>query len=100
MSAQHTPGRWALSEDGERVITLTCPEDGGDIICEFPDADSSNVRWEANARLIASAPSLLEALQEARLQLEYLEDRWPTGTTPAVLARVKLAILKATGAGS
>ena len=29
-----------------------------------------------------------EMLQYVRLQLEYLDERYPTGTTPAVIARI------------
>jgi hypothetical protein len=62
MSAQFTPGPWTLSEDEDRIHAVNCPDDGGDIICEFPDALASNERWLVNARLIAAAPDLLEAL--------------------------------------
>jgi hypothetical protein len=33
-----------------------------------------------------------EALEEARRQLEYLDGRFPTGTTPAVIARIEAAL--------
>jgi hypothetical protein len=35
---------------------------------------------------------LIEALREARLQLEYVDGRLPTGTTPAVIARIDAAL--------
>jgi hypothetical protein len=38
---------------------------------------------------------MLAALHEARLQLEYMDERSPSGTTPAALARVNDAIAKA-----
>lgn len=42
--------------------------------------------------LCAKVPELVAALisglREAKLQLEYLDERFPTGTTPAVLARL------------
>jgi hypothetical protein len=38
---------------------------------------------------------LLGALYEARLQLIYLEERFPTGTTPAVIARLDAYLSKA-----
>jgi hypothetical protein len=53
---------------------------------------------EIDARLIAAAPDLLAALQEADLQIEYLHDKFqPTSTGVAVLTRIRAAIAKATG---
>jgi hypothetical protein len=53
---------------------------------------------EANARLIAAAPDMLETLKETVLQLQYLADKFgETGTGAAVLARVQAAIAKAEG---
>lgn len=53
----------------------------------------------ADARLIAAAPDMLEALQEARLQITYLHEKFAaTGSGNAVLARIDAAIAKATGA--
>lgn len=37
----------------------------------------------------------VEALREAKMQLEYLDGRWPTGTTPAVIARIESALKNA-----
>lgn len=65
----HTPGRWLLSDDGGHIYSdcnsgdvIVCP---GDIICLEPDADESSEMWrKANARLIAAAPEMLEALKQ------------------------------------
>lgn len=35
---------------------------------------------------------LREALQAAQLQLEYLESRWPTETTPPTIAKIERAL--------
>jgi hypothetical protein len=47
---------------------------------------------EANAAHIVKAcnafPDLVKALEEAALQLEYMQERMPTGTSAAVLARI------------
>lgn len=52
-----------------------------------------------NARLIAAAPDafaevlrLREVLREADLQLAYLDERQPTGTTPSIRARIAAAL--------
>ena len=52
MSAQHTPGPWLIEDDGEAQEIVT--EDGRYAIA-----------WTTpkNARLIAAAPELLEALK-------------------------------------
>ena len=44
----------------------------------------------------AAAPDLLAALDEARLQIEYLGEKFgETGTGNAVLARIRAALAKA-----
>ncbi len=50
-----------------------------------------------DAALAVQASAELALLREAYLQLEYLDSRHPTGTTPAVLARLR-ATLAAAGA--
>jgi hypothetical protein len=52
------------------------------------EADLFTVTQDDIRALIASWRERGEALEEARLQLEYLDGRWPTGTTPAILARI------------
>ena len=58
---EHTPGPWEFSRgyNGEFIVTVS-PDN--DII--FPDHEDDSVEWEANARLIALAPKMYEALQE------------------------------------
>lgn len=59
MSAQHTPGPWIAGDDEDSDFFLVGPE-------EFPGLVTRPVvqlHDEANARLIAAAPELLEALQ-------------------------------------
>ena len=63
MSAKHTPGPWSLSPAEDGVIEA---QDGEDFICVAvagnPEA-ACRQRDLANARLIAAAPDLLEALR-------------------------------------
>lgn len=73
----HTPGPWAVNEDGWKVESKN--EHGwindGWIVCSTHGPDA-----EHNSRLIAAAPELLEALKSALSQLEQYEaDR--TGET-------------------
>lgn len=63
-SAQHTPGPWTfhLEPDGEIHIS------GDDLhVCRLPQGYPNEA---ANARLIASAPDLLDALEYAYTQLD------------------------------
>lgn len=67
--SKHTPGPWRVSTDSRTdeegltyVSGLNIESDAGEIVgCEGIEAWKDNA--EANARLIASAPDLLEALQ-------------------------------------
>lgn len=59
---QHTPGPWRI-EDKERILS-DCPEFR--IMCSdgyIAGVDSTRAENAANARLIAAAPELLEALE-------------------------------------
>lgn len=57
-----TPGPWHIAEGG--VCAVVCPEDGANVICLEPERvmAASLAKWPENARLIAAAPDLLEAL--------------------------------------
>ena len=68
--AKHTPGPWMLTEgnrfDKEMVITTQYRLDASiGCICEMDVYFTGliGIEQEANARLIAAAPELLEALQ-------------------------------------
>ena len=69
MSAAHTPGPWDWHGPymtGAYKISSLAPE-GGQVLDVMIDRSASNL---ANARLIASAPDLLEALTWALAQIE------------------------------
>ena len=106
MSAKHTPGPWVYAREygasvteapkittvarcADFVIGLECDYPGGDYRNGDPSGDE-----EADARLIAAAPDLLDALETMLMQFT---------KTPSTLkdseARVKAhaAIAKATG---
>ena len=93
----HTPGPWTV--DGNEIFG---PQDSGVIVARLPEwgilADGPDPAAH-NARLIAAAPDLLEALQYALERFECIpEHRDEIGLyrTGARLARA--AIAKATGA--
>ena len=58
METTHTPGPWGLRHSGKTVVSLphTSPEAREVIACSIENT--------ANARLIAAAPELLQALEQ------------------------------------
>lgn len=59
MKTNHTPAPWQIHEDESQLIVTT---DGYSTIAEVFEKRPG---WKANARLIAAAPELLEALKVA-----------------------------------
>jgi len=57
METKHTQGTWH-SHDGQIY-----PDQTGKTICLIPYYDKHNEEAQANAKLIAASPQLLEALQ-------------------------------------
>lgn len=93
MKTQHTPGPWHLSKGKNYVRKLSptltdAPQDYN--ICEL-NCMVGNPEFEANARLIAAAPDMLEALEE-------IAANWGNPARALKrLASVKAAIAKARG---
>lgn len=95
---KHTPGPWEVSKGFHKNRIA----DSDDAAIGY--ALGSNDEAEANARLIAAAPEMLEALYEAE---EYFDNRADadndeTGFVPntemKLLVSIRAAIAKATGA--
>ncbi len=88
MSTQHTPGPWSYLSG-----TSTCEKiigaDG--IVVADPWWSRSVEEVDANARLIAASPELLEVLQVIAA-----DSRWTSGEP--LLMQVRAAIAKAEGA--
>jgi DUF1680 family protein len=89
---KHTPGPWAYAGYARSMafrVTKT-PEDATGDVCNVLAglAAKTNEEVEANARLIAAAPDLLEALMHCATD-EGPEQEW--------LDRARAAIAKATG---
>lgn len=92
----HTPGPWEVGEitDGEgRPISYEAIIYGGDD--DEAEIYVRGIRARDDARLIAAAPEMLEALKEARRQLELYEES-ATGETYNS-PQINAAIAKAEG---
>ena len=86
MSAAHTPGPWTFKRGVYRIEVRTTPE----------RSYAFSLSDEANARLIASAPELLEALEAVLPDLEhYVATHGPGPDKRLAIARA--AIAKARG---
>ena len=91
--AKHTPGPWEYDygryirkEDTGGTIALMCESDG-----HVDPEHATSMPLEANARLIAAAPDLLEALQDLSISAS------ESGYSGIVLDRARTAIAKAKG---
>lgn len=56
----HTPGTWLYDFSGDQAIIVDCE---GFTIMDIQSAPHTKDQLEANARLIAAAPYLLQALE-------------------------------------
>lgn len=114
MKTKHTPGPWKWQMAGTfDKCQVKAPVEGGYIT--IADVDTSHVRIaarlkgielppeysvaadEANARLIAAAPELLEWLEELVMQCSTLSTDAAAQISPLALQQCRAAIAKATG---
>lgn len=86
MSAQHTPGPWALDEDSnimahDGAVAVAVVMLADDYPCLDHDEDEAvekvQVECEANARLMAAAPDMLTALVAMDRALDAIHDFMP-----------------------
>lgn len=91
---KHTPGPWKVDNSGVRVVKQAS-NGSGDLICDtastvFVEAEQGfhAVGNRANARLIAAAPSLLEAAQR-------VVDSWESGDLAEAVRELDAAIQEA-----
>ena len=110
MTTKHTPGRWFADAKGNiwRRPPSDLYQNGGSVAGDKPLAFAF-VGWhgendtgypvEANARLIAAAPELLEALQElCEIVEDAIEQKSAKDLDSFTLQLARAAIAKATGA--
>lgn len=94
MSAKHTPAPWdywrgVVYPSGTRRV-----EEGVDHIAHVVGPVETA---DANGRLIAAAPEMLEALIRCVGELEYAAERLPYSNARYALKQVRAAIAKANG---
>ena len=101
MSAAHTPGPWHTKREGFSTVYVEASLGNGwvqEVAACGPTAAGQD-QQEANARLIAAAPDLLEALES----VTRTSGRMPITSDPyfaAAMRRAAAVIAKATGAAS
>lgn len=76
-SGQHTPGPWEVWPDADSDQIAVGPVGGGVAVCDVVNTngcglstEESRARGRNNARLIASAPALLECIESLQAQLK------------------------------
>lgn len=92
MTTQHTPGPWKVDgepHDGDGAVIKAIMDDEGLIVAHVIGGDEEMEDWlpedEVNARLIAAAPQLLEALQALWLAVADARDaNGHAWVTPAI----------------
>lgn len=103
-TTKHTPGPWTAERCDTGMEILDMNQESVAVACHYGDPYSS-IREEANAKLIAAAPELLEALEEILSAWEKLpEGHYPPAIVQNWLAQdvqpamdtVRTAIAKAT----
>lgn len=85
-----TPGPWSVADNGFWVVRGMLSDEK--LIAKVAFGDVGYARERANARLIAAAPELFEALAEAKAALHQHYVDWdgePEDAVPLQLARDK-----------
>jgi len=99
-TVSHTPGFWSLKDHGDVTCIYGKSAKGrlADVHSFTAGHGPDRKERAANARLIAAAPELLEALQALQLQALQSPDLRRTEWGQEALAMTAAAIAKATGA--
>lgn len=91
-SRSHSKGEWVVSINNSVICNNGSTND---IIAQCNDLHLPSIQREANAKLIAAAPDMLEALEEVR---ELMADEGAiTKRSSKIYENIKAAIKKAKG---
>lgn len=94
--AKHTPGPWAAFDNGMLIGVGIPGKDGSHDIAHVCDGHVTMQHAFANARLIAAAPGLLDALMDAVEQYGNSGGPWNVPNDPGGwLHKARAAIAKA-----
>jgi hypothetical protein len=94
--AKHTPGPWkATGNEFDKLLGYSVKDRDGIVVAEIQPRPYQVHVNKQNARLIAAAPEMLEALECALIGLEQVED--PLIETSDALVAVREALKKARG---
>jgi hypothetical protein len=100
VNAKHTPGPWVViprgESSGKSVATIEPKPESMETTNYWTVADVNGLRaeWEANLRLIAAAPELLEALQGV---VAFWDSITMEDSVNDLHIKARAAIVKATG---
>ena len=85
--SKHTPGPWRVDPESEEAYDIMAGERRivAQVLTQRDDATVATV----NARLIAAAPELLEALEAAEKELQELDDSDALFMARAAIAKAK-----------
>ena len=100
--AQHTPGPWVVNTDDPPCYAISSEDYGRIALLQYPLAEELQRvdQHKADARLIAAAPELLEALKACESCLRIYGNARPHprhGEIDLAIFDAKAAIEKATG---
>lgn len=103
MSEGHTPGPWEFASSGKGVRYIYASNRPQPIARPFTDLGRiPKDEFEANARLIAAAPELLDALEDLANDISERFDMDDPSTNPGIRRAVeaaRAALAKARGEG-
>jgi hypothetical protein len=91
--SKYSEGPWHTTKLVDRTRGLLVKQQSGQVVCEceiFPE-------MEANAMLIATAPELLETLEEIEAYFRHYRPSNLRETLPSVYENLKAVIAKAKG---
>lgn len=95
VTGKHTPGPWDDASNYPELASVRIFA-GSHYIATVGNSDDLKAQTEANARLIAAAPELLDALKQAHAQLARMshpDTRWED----PLMVSIRFAIAKAEG---
>ncbi len=104
-TTKHAPEPWQIDSDTRSGLHTLVFDGSGDAVCDCApgmgadDLAVAGAECEANARLIAAAPDLLAALEEAITLIEFFHGApgWPEYQSSPEMKRIRAASARARG---